>query len=134
MSHTCCTLPCNLSCDEVKWYPLDTGRKLNVHETLNVSWTSSLSSIYVLCLGSTFSCHFQILATGFRGGSNLLNYGGGPNSEIFLSDPRELFQRVQFFCSIKNFLIFRGSMLCHLVFVIARNWVYVNQFINTCVL
>ena len=31
-----------------------------------------------------------------RGGSNLLNWWG-PNSEIFLPDLRELFQRVQFF-------------------------------------
>ena len=35
-----------------------------------------------------------------RGGSNLLNWWG-PNSEIFLPDLRELFQRVQFFVVAK---------------------------------
>ena len=34
MSYTCCTLPCNLSCDKVKRYPLDTGRIMNIQKIL----------------------------------------------------------------------------------------------------
>ena len=58
-----------------------------------------------------------------------------PNSVIFLWDRRKLFKRASFFCSIKNFLIFRGSTFYCSFVVIIRNWVcirpvYKNLFLK----
>ena len=61
-------------------------------------WFSTLNNLLIIVSLIGIVKDFCLTLFHDRGRSSLLMGGsGGPNSEIFLSDLRELFQRVQFF-------------------------------------
>ena len=102
-------------------FGLNTAVQMQENENQNNS-----QCVHSQCVHNTYTVVLVLVVkdthTENRGGSSLLN-DGGPNSEIFLSDLREPFQRVQFFVVSKNYFVVlkRGSTFNHLVFIIARN-------------
>ena len=99
---TCCTSYCvksvrirSYSGPHFSAFGLNTAVQMQENEDQNNSQ----------CVHNTYTVVLVLVVkdthTENRGGSSLLNYGG-PNSEIFLSDLRKLFQRVQFFVVSKS--------------------------------
>ena len=104
---TCCTSYCvksvrirSYSGPHFFAFGLNTAVQMQENENQNNS-----QCVHSQCVHNTYTVVLVLVVkdthTESRGGSSLLNYGG-PNSEIFLSDLRELFQRVQFFVVLKS--------------------------------